>query len=156
MGDVTIRPAAAADAATLSGLAERLAGFPLPSWRQPQAIASADARAMLEALAEGGRDNQVFVAERDGQPAGCLHILVILDFFGVRHAHISVLATTAAAEGTGVGRTLMAHAEAWARERGLTLVTLNVFTQNQRARAFYARAGFEVEMLKYAKQLDTE
>ena len=71
------------------------------------------------------------------------------DFFGTRHAHISVIATTEAAEGSGVGRALLAHAEAWARERGLTLLTLNVFASNARARRFYEKAGWAPEMLKY-------
>ena len=34
------------------------------------------------------------------------HILETTDFFGLRHGHVSVLATTAAAEGTGIGRAL--------------------------------------------------
>jgi GNAT superfamily N-acetyltransferase len=73
------------------------------------------------------------------------------DFFGLRHGHVSVLATTAAAEGTGVARELMRHAEEWTRARGLELLTLNMFAANARARAFYERAGFEQEMVKYAK-----
>src|SRR5690606_29159690 len=63
---------------------------------------------------------------------------------------ISVIATTGAAEGTGVGRALMAHAETRARERGLSLLTLNVFATNARARRFYERAGYAVEMVKSA------
>lgn len=75
------------------------------------------------------------------------------DFFGRHHAHISVIATTAAAEGTGVGRALMEFAEAWARERHLPLLTLHVFAANTRARRFYERAGMAPEFLKYAKEL---
>ena len=77
-------------------------------------IATADARDMVAAVAAGAADNQVWIAEHSGDVAGCLHVLVTTDFFGTRHAHISVLATTLAAEGTGVGRALLAHAEAWA------------------------------------------
>jgi ribosomal protein S18 acetylase RimI-like enzyme len=86
-------------------------------------------------------------------PVGCLHILVIKDFFGVSHGHISVLSTTVAAEGTGVGRALIDFAEDWTRRRGLSLMTLNVFAGNERARRFYDRTGFEVEMMKYAKRV---
>jgi ribosomal protein S18 acetylase RimI-like enzyme len=78
---------------------------------------------------------------------------VIKDFFGVSHGHVSVLSTTVEAEGTGVGRALMAFAEQWTRARGLALMTLNVFAGNERARRFYDRVGFEVEMLKYAKRV---
>lgn len=149
--DVTIRPATLADEPALTGLAARLTAFPLPPWRTPAEIAVADARAMLEAVGARQADEEVLIAERDGVVAGCLHMVAVTDFFGRRHAHVSVLATTEAAEGSGVGRALMAQAEAWTRRRGLPLLTLNVFAGNARGRRFYERAGFEPEMLKYVK-----
>jgi ribosomal protein S18 acetylase RimI-like enzyme len=108
---------------------------------------------MMEAIDDRKDDNEVVIAERDGAPVGCLHILVMNDFFGVSHGHISVLSTTVEAEGTGVARALMDFAEQWTTSRGLSLMTLNVFAGNERARRFYDRAGFEVEMLKYAKRI---
>ena len=153
MTDLTIRRATAADAPILRSLAERLAAFPLPPWRTPDSIASADAAAMMEAIAGASRDNEVVIAERAGTPIGCLHILVMTDFFGLSHGHVSVLATTVEAEGTGAGRALLAYAEQWTTGRGLSLMTLNVFAGNERARRFYDRTGFEVEMLKYAKRV---
>ena len=151
--DLKIRPATREDRPLLTGLAARLASFPLPPWRAPDSIADADAAAMMEAIEDRSEDNEVVIAERDGVPAGCLHILVMKDFFGVRHGHISVLSTTVDAEGTGVARALMAFAEQWTTARGLSLMTLNVFAGNERARRFYDRAGFEVEMMKYAKRI---
>ena len=153
MTDLKIRAATREDALVLTRLAARLASFPLPPWRTPDSIATADAAAMMEAIEEGRDDNEVVIAERDGVPAGCLHIVVIKDFFGVSHGHISVLSTTAEMEGTGVGRALIAYAEQWTTRRGLSLMTLNVFAGNERARRFYDRAGFEVEMLKYARRI---
>jgi ribosomal protein S18 acetylase RimI-like enzyme len=153
MTDPTIRPATMADAHLIASLAERLAAFTLPEWRTPGSIATADASAMREAIEAGRDDNVVVIAERGGTPVGCLHILVMHDFFGVSHGHISVLSTTVDAEGSGVGRALIAYAEAWTRRRGLSLMTLNVFAGNERARRFYDRNGFEVEMLKYAKSV---
>ena len=140
----------------LIGLAARLTAFALPPWRRPEDIATADARAMIEAVQAGLPDSEVFIAERAGQvgtPVGCLHILAATDFFGTRHAHISVIATTEAAEGSGVGRALLAFAEDWARTRGHALLTLNVFAANERARRFYERAGILPEMLKCVKPL---
>ena len=154
MTDLTVRPATPADGRLLAALAERLASFPLPPWRTPDAIANADAGAMIEAIEEGNGDNEVVIAERDGVPVGCLHILVMKDFFGASHGHVSVLATTPEAEGTGVGRALISYAEQWTTRRGLSLMTLNVFAGNDRARRFYDRAGFEIEMLKYAKRIE--
>jgi ribosomal protein S18 acetylase RimI-like enzyme len=153
MPDLTVRPATPADAAVLASLAERLGACPLPFWRMPGEIAAADGRAMLAAVAAGSDQNEVVVADRRGEVVGCLHVLATTDFFGLRHAHVSVLATAAAAEGTGVARALMAHAEAWTVKRGLPLLTLNVFDRNARARRFYEQSGFEVEMVKYAKRV---
>lgn len=151
---LSIRPATAADEATLVDLARRLTAFDgLPRWRQPGEISSADARAMIAAVATASEANEVFIAERDGVVVGCLHMLTMTDFFGRHHAHISVIATTEAAEGTGVGKALLAEAEAWARRRGTSLLTLNVFDSNTRARRFYERAGFAPETLRYAKEI---
>jgi ribosomal protein S18 acetylase RimI-like enzyme len=115
--DLTIRRAAAHDRAVLTALAWRLTAFPLPAWRTPGSIAAADARDMLNVVGvnEGAPpgaapDAEVFIAERNREAVGCLHMLVTTDFFGGRHAHISVIATTEAAEGSGVGRALIAHA----------------------------------------------
>jgi GNAT superfamily N-acetyltransferase len=156
MPALIVRPAASADAVALASLAERLGAIPLPPWRAPGDIAEADAREMLAAVADGREDNEVLIAERDGEVVGCLHILETTDFFGLRHAHVSVLATTDAAEGTGVGRKLMQSAEEWTKVRGLPLLTLNVFEGNARARRFYERSGFEAEMLKYAKRVERD
>lgn len=150
---LVIRAASRVDEHTLVTLAGRLAAFDLPAWRGAKEIADADGRAMLAAVAAGQPDDEVLIAEREGEPVGCLHVLATTDFFGRRHAHISVLATTAAAEGTGVGQALLAYAEHWARRRGLSLLTLNVFAGNARARRIYDRAGFIPETLKYAKPL---
>jgi len=150
---VAFRRATGSDEPTITRLAERLAAFDLPAWRQPEDIAVADASEMMRAVHAGTDDNVVLIAERNGQPVGCLHVLETTDFFGRSHAHISVLATTAAAEGSGVGRALLEHAEAWAARRGHSLITLNVFAANARARRFYEHAGWAPEILKYAKPL---
>jgi GNAT superfamily N-acetyltransferase len=151
--NLTMRLATLADEPALRILAERLTACPLPDWRTPEQIATADGREMMAAVRAGVADNEVWIAERSGRVVGGLHILGDTDFFGQRHAHISVIATTLDAEGTGVGAALLAHADEWARQRGFTLLTLNVFEANARARKFYEKAGWAPEMLKYAKRL---
>jgi len=150
---IAFRLATLADEPTITKLAERLATFELPPWRRPEDIAAADASEMMRAVQGGVRGDAVLIAERNGQPVGCLHVLETTDFFGRSHAHISVLATTAEAEGSGVGRALLEHAETWAARRGHSLLTLNVFAANARARRFYERAGWAPEIVKYAKPL---
>ena len=153
MQPLTIRKAIAADEPSLVQLSSRMANFVLPPWRTSEEITGFDARAMLEAVHGRHPDSEVFIAQRDGAVAGCLHVVVASDFFGRRHAHVSVIATTEAAEGTGVGRALMTFADDWARARRLPFITLNVFAANERARRLYERCGYDVELLKYAKSL---
>ena len=131
-----------------------MADFELPPWRTSAEVTGADGDAMVDAVGAMDPDSEVFIAEHDGSVDGCLHMVVAQDFFGRRHAHISVIVTSEAAEGTGVGRALMAYAEGWAKQRALTLLTLNVFAGNARARRFYERAGFIPEAVKYARALD--
>ena len=150
---LTIRRALPGDDGHLIELSARMANFDLPPWRTADEITSADGRAMLEALRGGHPDSEVFIGERGGIVAGCLHMVVASDFFGRRHAHLSVIATSEAAEGTGAGRALMEFADEWARARHLPFITLNVFAANGRARRLYERAGYGVELLKYAKRL---
>jgi ribosomal protein S18 acetylase RimI-like enzyme len=150
---ILIRPATSSDRDALKQLARRLADFELPPWRTAHEIADADARAMIAAVAASRNDDEVFIAERSGREVGCLHILATTDFFGRRHAHLSVIATSVDAAGSGVGRALMDFAEAWSRERGLTMLTLNVFANNTGARRFYEKSGMEPEVLKYVKEL---
>jgi len=156
MTDVTFRQATAADERVLAALATRLSAFELPSWRAPRDISDADAGAMIAAAAAGDPDNEVLIAERGGGVVGCLHVLAVTDFFGLRHGHVSVIATTEAAEGSGVARALMAYAERWTAERRLPLLTLNMFAGNERAQRFYEQGGFQVEMVKYAKLVKSQ
>ena len=151
---LVIRPATMHDDRVLAHFAARLANFQLPPWRTADEIATADARAMMTAVRASQHDNEVLIAELDGAPVGCLHVITGIDFFGRRHAHISVIAVSEAVEGTGVGRALLAHAEAWARQRALPLVTLNVVAANEHARRFYEQAGFAPEVLKYIKPVE--
>ena len=150
---LTIRKAVDSDERHLTDLSARMANFALPPWRTADEITSADRRAMIDALRAAHPDSEVFIAEREEIVAGCLHVVVASDFFGRRHAHVSVIATSLAAEGTGVGRALMDFADEWARARQLPFITLNVFAANSRARRLYERCAYGVELLNYAKRL---
>lgn len=152
---IVIRPATPADRAFLSALADRLADFDAPpAWRTAAEIAAGDRRDLLLALDEPPPDSALMVAELDGVPAGCLHVLTKVDFFtGRRHGHISVIAVTREAEGKGAGRALMAWADQWATDRGYGHVTLHVFPANTRARALYERHGYAIDMLTMRKDV---
>jgi ribosomal protein S18 acetylase RimI-like enzyme len=151
---VAIRSATSADRAFLDAISDRLADFDRPAWRTHEEIADGDRRALLEALDQSRPGTELFIAELDGAPAGCLLMWTLEDYFSQQwHAHVSVIAVTRAAEGHGVGRALMEHAERWARQRGHQSITLSVFEGNRRAQALYERVGYATEMRRMIKRL---
>jgi ribosomal protein S18 acetylase RimI-like enzyme len=157
----TIRPAHPDDRDFVLALADRLVSFEVPAFRSKEEFAEGDRRALAawfdrlpdDSLAEARSaeaDEALFIAELDGQPAGCAYLVTLVDFFTERpHAHVSVLAVTAEAEGRGVGSALLDHCQAWARRRGSDHLTLNALVSNARARAFYERRGFAGEYIRY-------
>ena len=158
---LAIRGAVAADRDFVLGLADRLVSFEVPAFRSKAELAEGDRRALAawfdrrqgdsgaEARsAEAGE--ALFIADQDGRPAGCAYLVTLVDFFNERpHAHLSVLAVTAEAEGKGVGSALLDQSEAWARECGSDRLTLNALVTNSRARAIYERRGFSGEYIRY-------
>jgi len=151
---VAIRLATPADREFVLSLADRLAAFDRPAWRTREEIADGDRRALSQALDDPQADTALFIAEHEEIRAGCLLMWTLEDYFSQQmHAHVSVIAVTGDAEGRGVGRALMAHAEAWARERGHAQITLSVFEGNRRAQALYEKVGYASEMRRYVKRL---
>jgi ribosomal protein S18 acetylase RimI-like enzyme len=150
-----IRPAIAADQPFVLATAARLADFELPPWRIGAEIVGAEQAVLAARFAAGERLADVLLAEGDGgSPLGFVYLERLTDYFtGGDHGHVSMLAIAPGAEGRGVGTALMAAAEAWARERGLPYLTLNVFAGNHRARALYERLGYQPDTVKYRKPL---
>jgi ribosomal protein S18 acetylase RimI-like enzyme len=110
-----------------------------------------------------------FVA--DGDPAN-LHLVAIvdgrvvaqLDGWGepavtsgstrVQLAAVSVgLAVLDGYRGRGIGSALLAEAEAWARDRGLDEIRLEVAVENAAAERLYRRLGYEASTTLLAKRL---
>ncbi len=100
---IRIRAARLEDESLLVACAARLTAFDVPPWRPPT-IATADAREMMDAVRAVSPDNDVLIAERSGVPVGCLHILGVDRFFRRAPRPHFVIATTEAAEGSGVGQ----------------------------------------------------
>ena len=80
--------------------------------------------------------------------------MTLVDYFNQRpHAHLSVLAVSADAEGNGVGSALIEHSVAWAKERNSDRLTLSALVTNSRARALYEHKGFKGEYIRYVLPL---
>lgn len=60
------------------------------------------------------------------------------------YAYIDDLAVVPESRGEGIGRALMAHAIAWAKEKGLPGIMLETQDNNVPACRLYARCGFEI------------
>jgi GNAT superfamily N-acetyltransferase len=155
MRAITVRRAEPRDRAFILSLAPRLTEFGPPAWRDTAAMHATD-RDVWEAALDSSSDGvAVFVAEDpEGRALGFIHLQAGHDYYQHdAHAHIADVIVAPDADGQGVGRLLVATAEAWARERGACWMTLNVFAGNQRARDLYARLGFGEDMIKYVKVL---
>lgn len=72
---------------------------------------------------------------------------------GARVARVQSIGVDAAHRSQGIGRRLMAAAEAWAVERGATDFRLQVWTFNARAVALYESLGFSTQLLTMRKPL---
>lgn len=151
---MTIRAATSADDGFVLGLVGRFSEFALPPGRDPAAVTAALRRDLERHLHERPITSHFFVVRDAGQRAGFIHLQLVDDFFGAGLlCHVSDLAVTPAHEGRGLARRLLAHSEAFAREHGCVRLTLGVFPGNERARALYARYGFEPDMLRLGKPL---
>lgn len=149
-----IRPAQPADRDFVLALADRLVSFDVPAFRTKDELAEGDRRALAEWFRDPKPEEALFVAELDGRPAGCAYLVTLVDYFNERpHAHLSVLAVTAEAEGKGVGSALLDRSETWARERGSDRLTLSALVTNSRARGLYERRGFSGEYIRYVLPL---
>ena len=151
---LTLRSARPSDREFVLGLAERLVSFEVPAWRNKPELVEGDRRALTEWFERQNDGEAMYIAELDGQPAGCAYLVTLVDYFNLSpHAHLSVLAVTADAEGQGVGTALIDRSIAWAKERGSDRLTLSALVTNSRARALYERKGFGGEYIRYVLPL---
>lgn len=150
---VTIRPATPGDTEFILSLAPCFVAFDLPKGRRKRSVMAAIRADLERALRDAPPGDHFFVSEDScGQHTGFLHLRVQRDFFSsTRACHVSDLAVATGHDGHGIGRALLAHAEAWARRNHCKWLTLAVFPGNTRAHALYARNGFTADLLRMAK-----
>jgi ribosomal protein S18 acetylase RimI-like enzyme len=153
--EIIIRRAHAGDRSFIISLARRFAEFPLPSWREAVQIREGTSRVLEAAIYSEEEAIAVLMAEdSEGRKLGFVHLQTHTDFFtGEAYGHVSELAVIEEAEGRGAGSMLMSAAEQWAKEKGYRQLSLNVFTENEKARRMYERLGYEPEVIRYVKPL---
>ncbi len=127
---MSIRAATAADRAAIEAIvAAAYAKWPPLIGLRP--------RPMDEDYAEVLARGDVWVAERDGAPVGALVLLADAESLLIEN-----VAVDPAHQGEGVGRELLAPAEAAARARGLGALRLYTHQKMEANIALYGRLGY--------------
>lgn len=152
---VRVRAAVPADRDAVVALVPRLRAFGDVPLRASEALDRTERETLERALEGPAADSVLLVAELDNTGvAGVAYVQTATDYFTREsHGHLAIVAVAESGEGRGIGRALLAAAEGWSGKRGYRFITLNVFAGNARARAFYERAGFAPDTLRYYKEV---
>jgi GNAT superfamily N-acetyltransferase len=152
---ISIRAAIPTDLDAISALVPRLRAFGVPPLRSADVLDGAERATLERALVAAKPGTVCFVAELDDSgTAGVAYAETAIDYFTREpHGHLGILAVAAGAEGRGVGRALLAAVEEWSRACGHSILALNVFAANHRARTVYERAGYALDTCRYYKEL---
>lgn len=127
MSEISLRPAAAADAEPLARVAHDSFRQAFAGIMSPVAMAQRPFAFFVERF--GVQWPQVMVAERDGR---------IVGFSMVRDRHIDMLFVDPGVQARGVGKALLADAESGGA------ITLECFRDNSQARDFYEKHGWKL------------
>lgn len=122
--------------------------------RQREAAAMESYLAAFDAMqAENG--NLLIVGQDRGQVVACYQLTVIsgLSLSATRRALIEGIRVADSHRGQGIGRALMADAEARARAAGCALLQFTTNKARKDAHRFYDRAGFTASHIGYKKPL---
>ena len=104
-----------------------------------------------------GFPNQAFVARtEDGTPAGFIWVAVDHnDSTGQLEALLLNQYVAEPYRGQDLGRRLMATAEEWARQQGLSRISLAVGAHNTIGQRLYESLGYQAETLRMTKKLSS-
>lgn len=140
---VTIRDASDRDAAALADLMTQL-GYPT------------SANQMLERLRPllAHEDYATLVAESEGAVVGMAGVCTGLHYArDGSYGRIVALVVDERHRGRGVGKALVAHAEAWIRSRSGESVIVNTRATRADAHRFYRGLGFTKTGIRFVKKL---
>ncbi|MBN9382710.1 MAG: GNAT family N-acetyltransferase [Chitinophagaceae bacterium] len=102
---------------------------------------------------------QLVVAELDRVLIGCGYARIEQTgrhyLTHTQHAYLGFMYTEPAHRGKGVNRMIIAALEAWALERNITEMTLEVYYDNKSAIRAYEQAGFSSHQINMRKPIPT-
>jgi ribosomal protein S18 acetylase RimI-like enzyme len=149
--EIRIRPYRATDRDRVMLLAPRLTEGTAP-WRDPAGTLRAvevAVRSAIDSFRAPG--HAVFVADPGAGIVGLVTVSERLSFTGLREAYVGWLVVQAGMERRGIGSMLMAVAESWAVDRGLSCLTLETGAANHAARGLYRALGYQEEDVRLTK-----
>ena len=159
--DFTIRPATLKDFRQLRDLYQELDVLHAESL--PAVFKTLDKPAtrknyLAAALSDG--NTVLLVAENSDGIVGVVHASIrdapdYPVFVPRKYAWVESLSVRGDFRRYGVGRALMKQVEAWAAEKGIAQVELNVWEFNEKARAFYESLGYETASRRMWKALSS-
>lgn len=138
MDALMIRNAVLEDSPALAILSEQL-GYP---------TTAAKVKARLGRYL-GSDERRLIVAEIEANVIAWLSIEVIDHFYIEKFAEISGFVVDQAYRNKGIGHALMAEAQRWTTERGLTVLRLKTNILRTEAHHFYESMGFERTKTQY-------
>ena len=105
-----------------------------------------------------GASGRVFIAEAKQTVVGFVGVIARVepddpDEEATPYTYISDLVVLPAYRRRGIGTALLRRAEAYARERGMTLLRINVLAKNQVAGQLYRTLGFSDYRVQLCKRL---
>jgi GNAT superfamily N-acetyltransferase len=130
--DYRIRPVTPADAAALQPLLAQL-GY---------ALDAAEISARIARVAEAEGHYLVLAEGAGGAPDALLHVFGRAALEKPAEAVVQALVVRDGLRGRGLGRAMMALAEAWARQAGYRHISLSSQVRRDDAHAFYERLGY--------------
>lgn len=150
-----LRAATPDDGPAMLALLPELASFELPPGRAAEHLWHGD-RDLIAAWIAGERPRSFGLVAHDeaGHLAGFAFVSLREELLShAPSAHLEVLVVSPSARRAGLGARLCDAACDEARQRGATSISLHVFANNTRARALYARQGFDEELIRAIKPL---
>lgn len=129
---VDVRGATLDDATAMARLSGEL-GYP---------TSTEEARERLAAILSSA-EHLVLVARSEGETVGWIHAFAALRVESGRFAEVGGLVVSGRHRGAGIGRRLLAAAEAWAAGEGMEHLRVRSRSTRRDAHRFYERLGFD-------------
>ena len=132
---LAIRPPRDEDAAALADLSDQL-GYP---------VAPDELSRRLSAVAANDQAAVMVATDAADRPIGWVHVELKRTLVAPLTAQIMGLVVDDAARNRGVGKALLAAAEAWASARGCRQMIVGTRVTRGRAHRFYQREGYALQ-----------